>query len=96
MSNQKHVSELTRTLTFGLALIVGGCNLDVFGGNDGRVRVILAPDAASGIANIIPDSTGVLRDDDDDDDNDRRGIWWFQTATVTLSSILVRDEDGQL
>lgn len=97
MSNQKHVSELTRSLTFGLALIVGGCNLDVFGGNDGRVRVILAPDGAAAIANIIPDSTGALRDDDDDDDDkDRRGAWWFQTATVTLSSILVRTEDGEL
>ena len=93
MSNQNHVSELTRTLIFGIALVMGGCNLDLFGGNNGRVSVILAPEGASALASIVPDSTGALLDDDDDD---HRGAWWFQTATVTLSSILVRNEDGKL
>lgn len=96
MSNGNHAGELKRAWVFGLALIAGGCNLDVFGGNDGRVRVVLHPDAASAIANVVADSTGVLRDDDDDDGNKHRGGWWFQTANVTLSSILLRTEDGEL
>ena len=99
MSNHTRFPGLKSAAAVVCALIVAGCNLDVFGGQDGgRVRVILEPDAASAIANIVPDSTGVLHDDDDDDDDDdnRRGSFSFRTANVTVSSILLRTHDGEL
>lgn len=95
MSNKNRFSELTRTAIFGLALIVGGCNLDALGSDEGRVRFILSRDGGGsvpGVANIVIDSTANLDDDDDDDHR----AWSFQAATVTLSSIMVRNEDGVL
>ena len=87
---------LERALMASSLVALTGCGLDgLFGNDGGRVRMILAPDGASAIANVVMDSTTALLDDDDDDDK-RRGAWSFQTANVTLSSILVRTSDGEL
>jgi Domain of unknown function (DUF4382) len=98
MANNMLVTGLKRALVVGGALIVGACDLDgLFGNDGGRVQISLAPENAGGLASIIPDTTGAARDDDDDDGNKgRRGSFWFKTANVTLSSILVRTEDGEL
>lgn len=100
MSNNMLVTGLKRALVVGGALIVGACDLDgLFGNDGGRVQISLAPENAGGSASIIPDTTGAVRDDDDDDENrnkGRHGSFWFRTANVTLSSILVRTEDGEL
>jgi len=93
--------NLRRALALGAVLLVSGCNIDgLLGGDGGRVRVALSRDGGNAfgasVANLVTDP-GVLRDDDDDDDDDhRRGIWRFQAATVTLSSILARTHDGEL
>lgn len=99
MSNNMLVTGLKRALVVGGALIVGACDLDgLFGNDGGRVQISLAPESAGGFANIIPDTTGAVRDDDDDEGNNGRrgGAWWFRTANVTLSSVMVRSEDGEL
>lgn len=91
----KHVFGLDRVLVAGALVALTGCGLDGLSGHDGgRVRLILAPQGATVVANVALDSTTALLDDDDDDDS--RGSWAFQTATVTLSSILVRTNDGEL
>jgi hypothetical protein len=100
MSSQTFGTELKRVLAIGFALTVCGCGLDgIFGNDGGRVRVVLSPEVGSAIANVVPDTTGVLLDDDDDDDDGKkgnRGAWSFRTANVTLSSIFVRTLDGEL
>lgn len=97
------VAGLGRSLTaLALLLSVGAC--DGFLGSDGgRVRVMLSGDSGGALANLVQDSGGVvLRDDDDDDDDDnnknrdRRSAFRFETATVTLSSVLARTVDGEL
>ena len=98
MSNNWLVTGLKRALVVGGALVVGACDLDGLLGNDGgRVRITLAPDGGV-FTNVIPDSSGVLLHGGDDDDEDRRhlGSFSFQTANVTLASVMVRTEDGEL
>ena len=90
---RKYYSGLERVLTAGALVLVAGCGLDVFGSDGGRVRMILAPEGATAVANVVLDTTALL---DDDDDDHPRGAWWFETAQVTLSSILVRSHDGEL
>ena len=86
--------ELRRALAIGAVLVMPGCNLDVFGGNGARVRVVMTRDDGQAVANMVADPAAVLADRDDDDDH--KGAWRFQTATVTLSSILARTNDGKL
>ena len=90
---RKHFSGLERALIAGALVAVAGCN--VFGKDGGRVRMIVAPEGAGPgpATNIVLDSAALL---DDDDDDRPRGAWWFQTANVTVSSILVRSNDGEL
>ena len=98
MSHNVLVTGLKRALVVGGALIVGACDLDgLFGNDGGRVQIALAPENGGGVANIVPDSTGAVLDSDDDDKDGRgRGAWWFRTANVTLSSVMLRTEDGEL
>lgn len=88
--------ELRRALVIGAVLLLPGCNLDgLFGGHDGgRVRMVLSRDGGV-VANLVTDSVTAWADKDDDDDH-KGGAWRFQTATVTLSSILARTNDGEL
>ena len=92
---RKYFSGLERALIAGALVAVTGCSLDVFGNDGGRVRMIVAPEGASSLTNLVLDSATVLDRGDDDDDRPR-GAWWFQTANVTVSSILVRSNDGEL
>jgi len=98
MSNTMLVTGLKGAMVVGLALSVAGCDLEgLFGHDGGRVQIALAPESGGGLANIIPDTTGAVRDDDDDENKGPRGAsWWFRTANITLSAIMVRTEDGQL
>ena len=90
---RKYFSGLERALIAGALVAVAGCN--VFGNDGGRVRMIVAREGAGPgpATNIVLDSAALL---DDDDDDRPRGAWWFQTANVTVSSILVRSNDGEL
>lgn len=87
---------LRRALAMVAVLALAGCGIDGLFGNDGaRVRIALSRDDG-GVANLVAETAVVLADRDDDDDDDKRGDWRFQTATVTLSSILARTIDGEL
>lgn len=88
---------LRQLVAIGAALLVSGCGIDgLFGGDGGRVRISLSRDGGA-LANLVQDSLAVLKNDDDDDDDDHgRGFFRFQTASVTLSSILARTDDGEL
>jgi hypothetical protein len=95
----RNCAELKRALAIGAILLTPGCNLDSLFGHDGaRVQVVLSRDGGSGlgaiVANMVQDS--VAARNDDDDDHHRVGTWGFQTATVTLASILARTLDGEL
>ena len=95
MSNSKLVTGLKRALVVVGALVVGACDLDgLFGNDGGRVQISLSPEGGGGLANIIADSTSASLDHKEDDNG--RGAWWFRTANVTLSSIMVRTENGEL
>lgn len=90
---------LRRALAIVTAVTLTGCSLDgLFGSDGGRVRMVLSRDDGgalnSAVANIF--SQAAVLTDRDDDDDENRGIWRFQTATVTLSSILARTQDGEL
>lgn len=85
-------ASCTRALALGAALVVAGCNMDALGNNEGRVRLVVTRDAGGATANLAVDSTGAVTDQDENSG----GVWAFQTATVTLSSILVRTDEGVL
>jgi len=96
MSNNMLVTGLKRALVVGGALIVGACDLaGLFGNDGGRVQIALAPESGGGLANIIADSAGALLDHDHGNGGVRGG-WWFSTANVTLGSVMLRTENGEL
>jgi hypothetical protein len=93
-------------LAAGLGLALAGCGGDdVLGANEGRVRFVLSgdPTAAAGdqTASVLP---GLQTGEEPSGqastlhsegfDGDRTG--WFQSANVTFSSILARNQDGVL
>jgi hypothetical protein len=63
------------------------------------VHLVLSRDGGGGlgavVANMVQDSLAA-KNHDDDNDHQRIGSFAFQTATVTLSSILARTLDGEL
>ena len=65
-------------------------------GDDGaRVQIVVTRDGdPAPTSNMVPDSAGVSADRGDD--NRALGLWRFQTATVTLASIVARTSDGEL
>jgi hypothetical protein len=90
----RRFAELRRVLIIGAVVLSGGCK-GVFGSDGARFQVVISRDGGSQPAsNVSADSAGALADHGDE--NRYLGLWRFQTATVTLSSILVRTEDGEL
>ena len=88
-----NLAGLGRVLGSGAVLLTAGCN--VFGPDGARVQVVVTRDGGAIPASaVIPDSTGASADRGDDDR--ALGLWRFQTATVTLSSIVARTSDGEL
>ncbi len=80
------------------ALILAGlyagaaCSNDgMVGSNDGRLRVVLSAEEAGAAAPARGEA-----DHEDDRDDDIKLKAWFQSAQVTLSSVLVRNFDGEL
>lgn len=93
-------AELRRALAIAAVLALPGCSLDgLFGHDGGRVRMVLSRDDGgalnTAVATLVSQSAAQA-DRDDDDGDGKRGDWRFQTATVTLSSILARTNDGEL
>jgi hypothetical protein len=88
----------TRALTLGVPVVLAGCGIGgLFGGDDGRVRLVLSGETGGSssafAANIVAGS-----DDRDKDGNkgDERLSLSFESARVTLSSVLFRTLDGEL
>lgn len=77
-----------------LLLALGACGLDgALGQNEGRVRLTLARDPGGAAANLsATDGAHVAHDDDDDGPP----AWSFTSASVTLSSVMLRTLDGVL
>lgn len=83
-----------RGVLVGALALTTGCR-GIFGSDGARFQVVISRDGGSRPASdVIPDSTVVSADRDDDKHGP--ALWRFQTATVTLSSILVRTDDGEL
>ncbi len=108
MKNEGRLSAPAILLFAGLALSVLGCGEgDLLGANEGRVRFVLSSDGASGVLSGDESTRAPLttqpsaRDSvvspslhGEGPDGDRTG--WFQSAHVTFSSILARNQDGEL
>ena len=91
----RHRAELRRVLAMGAVFLTAGCNLDSLFGGGGNVKMTLSRDGGSALGSLVADSVLFHQSGDDDDEHEVRGFG-FQTATVTLSSILGRNLDGQL
>jgi len=87
---QRHFTRLASAAAISLALAGVGCNGGgSMAGNHGRVRFVLSSDPGP-TANIVADEATLS------EGSDHASAWAFQTATVTLSSILLRTTDGVL
>jgi len=103
---QRRITGPAILLASGLALALGGCGGDdVLGANEGRVRFVLSSDgtmaAGDQAESVLPGiqsgeepSVSVPNLDGGEHDGDRTG--WFQSANVTFSSIMARNQDGVL
>jgi hypothetical protein len=92
MMNSNRSIQLARALAIGAVLATLGCNADgSLAANRGRVRLIISPEAGNGGA---PNMAADVAASHSDDDGPRP--WWFQSASVTLSSVLARNSDGVL
>jgi hypothetical protein len=88
---------LRQVLAISAAVLVSGCGIDgLLGGDGGRVRVVVSRDGGGTLTNLVKDSVLARHGNDDDDDDNGARFFRFQTANVTLSSVLVRTEDGEL
>ena len=108
MNHQRHLTGPGILLLAGLTLATAGCGGDdVLGANEGRVRFVLSSDGAAavgagdatvstlpGVQSGAEGSVGQPSLHGEGSDEDRTG--WFQSATVTFSSILARDQAGVL
>lgn len=91
MWNSRYLIAPAIVLAGGLALFVTGCS-DGVGVDGGRVQFVLSGDAAP-VASEVSLSAADVTDGDHDGDRPRR---FFQSANITLSSILARNQAGVL
>ena len=96
----RNCAGLGRALGVGALLVTAGCDLNSLFHDGGKVQVTLQRDGGGLgdiVANAVADSPAALADHGDDDGGNRaRGTWTFQTATVTLSSVMARTTKGEL
>ncbi len=85
---KKRIVSLVPLLSVAALLSVTGCSAGgLFGSNSGRLRLVLSGDGSSAAAAAISANL----------DNDESHLsHWFDSASVTLSSVLARNLDGQL
>ena len=96
-------ATLGRALAVGVLVLTTGCDLEqLFGGGGARMQVVLSRDGGNALGDIVADVAADAaasrngRGNDDDGNQTIRGTWSFRTANVTLSSILVRTNEGEL
>ncbi len=104
----KHLNAPAALLLAALTLVTAACGGDdVLGANEGRVRFVMSSDAAGAVTAgnpSAPDLSGgqagaldpSTQPSLDGDDHHGDGMAWFQSANVTFSSILARNQDGVL
>ena len=102
MKSMKRIASLVRLLPLAALFVIAGCGDGFLSSNSGRLRVVMSADGAGSAPPLVADvgqaaagSEAEHGDDDDDDDGERLSRS-FTAATVTLSSVLVRNLDGQL
>ncbi len=91
MRTTKRLIAPPMLLAAAMALLVTACS-DGVGVDGGRVQFVLSGDAAP-VASDVSLSAADLTDGDHDGDRPRR---FFQSANITLASILARNQDGVL
>lgn len=99
MMNPGYSTGLKRSFALGIALIATGCNVDgLMGGNDARVRLVLSREGGSNPLAAIATSAipSDAQADKNGDPHPNHSAWSFQSANVTLSSVMVRTLDGEL
>lgn len=95
MRRAQGIPALRIVTALGLLLATAACSMDGgLGPNQGRVRLTLSRDAGGATASLGATDAGPVADNDDDD-NGSSG-WSFTSASVTLSSIMLRRLDGVL
>lgn len=86
---KKRIASLLSALSVSALVAVAGCNGDgLFGSNSGRLRVVLS----NGGTTAAP----ALSESANEQGDDSHLSAWFESANVTLSSVLARNLDGQL
>ena len=89
MLTKQRNASLVPVIALAAMFTVTGCNGGGVFGNDARLRMVLSNESAAGVP-ALGDS------DDDEHHGGPRLSSSFQSARVTLSSVLVRNLDGQL
>ena len=86
---RKRIASLLSVLSVAALVAAAGCNGDgLFGSNSGRLRVVLS----NGGTTAAP----ALNGSEDEHGDGSHLSAWFESAKVTLSSVLARNLDGQL
>lgn len=99
---KRRINSPAMLLAGGLAVILAGCDGGgALGVDEGRVRFVLSAgaDVTPGAAAEIGPASGALQDGvlaDHDDERGDRPRQFFQSANITLSSVLARNLSGQL
>lgn len=99
--NQRPSLGATRWLALGLFLAASACSGDALGPNQGRVHFTLSSGSPTTVGQAVSQPSTTLGGDSAADptlnewerEHDYR---FFETANVTLSSILARNQDGEL
>ncbi|KPJ84344.1 MAG: hypothetical protein AMS18_16890 [Gemmatimonas sp. SG8_17] len=94
MLNRRRLSSVVMVLAVGLVLVAEGCGSGdgVLGVNEGRVQFLLSSDAEAAVPNAASPEGPVATDGD----HGHGYHQFFQSASVTFSSILARNVDGVL
>lgn len=92
--HKKRIAPLLPVLTFAGLLTVAGCSAGgLFGSNSAHLRMVLSGDGSGANASVAADQSPALNGPGNDESHLSH---WFESASVTLSSVLVRNLDGQL
>lgn len=85
----------TRALVLGVPVVLAGCG-SLFGSDGGNVRLVLSGDTGGSSNLVAPNVVAGSDDKDNKGSGDDRLSLMFESAKVTLSSVLFRTLDGEL
>jgi hypothetical protein len=99
MKSMKQIASRVLLLPLAALFAIAGCGDGFLSSNNGRLRVVMSADGAGSAPSLAADAgsaSGSEAQPGDDDDDGERLSRSFTAATLTLSSVLVRNLDGQL